>query len=118
MNLQGSPARHFRRGPRVGRRVAIRYAPLDGETLGPEHAAATANIGVGGAFIETPDPPPPGTTLVIGVTVPTSGREIEALAEVRWIADSDEDTMIGMGVRFHGLDEDELEVLNDYFATL
>lgn len=114
----GARQGHFRRKPRPGRRVEIRYAVVDGAELGPEQTAFTENIGVGGAFIVSDDPLPAGTTLVFGVTVPGSGREVEMLGEVRWIADGDDEPVPGMGVRFHGLDEDELLVLNDYFATI
>jgi uncharacterized protein (TIGR02266 family) len=109
---------HFRRKPRLGRRVRIRYAVLEGDDAGREQSAHTVNIGVGGAFVATPDPLPPGTRLVLGITLPGSGREIEAAGEVRWIADGDDDEIHGMGVRFHGLAEDELQLLNDYFASL
>jgi uncharacterized protein (TIGR02266 family) len=98
--------------------MIVRYALLDGGETGPEQRAYTLNIGVGGAFIATSDPPPPGTQLVLGLALPQSGREIEAAGEVRWIADAEDDPIHGMGVRFHGLAEEELLALNDYFASL
>ncbi len=111
---------HFRRKPRPGRQVKVRFAVIDGTETGPAQFAETLNIGVGGAFIATDDPLPPGTRLVLGITVPAAGREreIEALGDVRWIADAEDDAVHGMGVRFHGLAEDELEILNGYFASL
>jgi uncharacterized protein (TIGR02266 family) len=111
---------HFRRKPRAGRRITVRYSVLDGdgETRGPVESAFTVNIGVGGAFIASEDPPAPGSVLVLSLSVPPLGRTIELRGDVRWIADGDDDDVHGMGVRFQLLDEDRLQVLNEYFASL
>ena len=42
--------------------------------LSDEQRAYTKNIGVGGAFIITPDPPPPGAALQIALQVPAASR--------------------------------------------
>lgn len=89
--------------------------------LSDEQRAYTKNIGVGGAFIITPDPPPPGTSLQIALSVPASARPIEVHGEVRWIVDGKHDEPsdeFGMGVKFAGLDVDQLMALNEYFASL
>jgi len=110
---------HFRGKPRPGRRVAVSYRVVErtGEESG-RHKAFTRNIGVGGAFIVTEDPPPPGSTLLLEVHVPTSGKRIELRGEVRWIADGEMDAVHGMGVKFHGLDVPHLLELNEYFTSL
>jgi uncharacterized protein (TIGR02266 family) len=110
--------RHFRGKPRPGRRVEVRYQVVEHETAGPEQVAFTLNIGVGGAFIVTTDPPSPGAILTLALTVPPGERKIPVKADVRWIADGDDDPVHGMGVRFHGLDVEQLHVLNEYFASL
>ena len=56
---------HFRGKARPGRRVEVRYRVFEHGQLSEEQRAYTKNIGVGGAFIITPDPAPPGTTLQI-----------------------------------------------------
>ncbi|HEY3357356.1 MAG TPA: PilZ domain-containing protein [Polyangia bacterium] len=113
----GQRKTHFRGKDRRGRRIPVTYRVLgDGET-GPALPALTRNIGVGGAFIETPDPAPPGSALRVTLTLET-GQAVEVAAEVRWIADGDFDDVHGMGVRFSGLGPQELRALNDYFATL
>lgn len=112
---------HFRGKARPGRRVEVRYRMFDHGQLSDEQRAYTKNIGVGGAFIITPEPPPPGSTLQILVQVPAAPRPIEVKAEVRWIVDGqhDEDEHEhGMGVKFSGLDVDQLMALNEYFASL
>jgi uncharacterized protein (TIGR02266 family) len=110
---------HFRGKARPGRRVEVRYRLVEAGGLSDEQRAYTKNIGVGGAFIITPDPAAPGTTLQIALQVPAAPRPIEVRGEVRWIVDGDESGHEhGMGVKFNGLDVDQLMALNEYFASL
>jgi len=112
---------HFRGKPRPGRRVEVRYRVVENGEAGAEQRAFTKNIGVGGAFIITADPAPPGSELQIVVAVPESQRAIEVTADVRWIVDGKHDEPQrehGMGVKFAGLDVDQLLALNEYFASL
>lgn len=109
---------HFRGKPRPGRRVEVQYRLVDG--TGEEHEplkAFTRNIGVGGAFIVTEDPAAPGCELQLTIQIPT-GKKIDVRGEVRWIADGEDDAVHGMGVKFHGLDVDQLLELNEYFTSL
>ena len=111
---------HFRGKPRPGRRVEVHYRIVENDQPGQEHLAFTKNIGIGGAFILTPDPPHPGARLLISLQVPAS-KPIEVEADVRWIIDGKHDEPQpehGMGVKFHGLDVDQLLALNEYFASL
>jgi uncharacterized protein (TIGR02266 family) len=111
---------YFRGKPRPGRRVEVRYRTTD-DTGAGEHLAFTKNIGVGGAFILTPEPLPPGTGLSIALNVPSARHPVEVTAEVRWIVDGKHDEPErehGMGVKFNGLDVDQLLALNEYFASL
>jgi uncharacterized protein (TIGR02266 family) len=108
---------HFRVKARRGRRMPVRYRSVgEGET-GSEQRSFTRNIGVGGAFIETPDPAPPGTHLAVTLAL-ENGPTIEVAAEVRWIVDGEFDAVHGMGVKFSGLDAEQSHTLNNYFATL
>ncbi len=112
---------HFRGKPRPGRRVEVRYRVVENGEPGQELRAFTKNIGVGGAFIITPDPAPPGAALEIVLDVPKSARPIEVTGDVRWIVDGKHDepqAEHGMGVKFNGLDVDQLLALNEYFASL
>jgi uncharacterized protein (TIGR02266 family) len=113
----GSRRDHFRNKPRPGRKVEVKYRAGEGEPL----QAFTKNIGVGGAFILTTDPAPPGTKLVLTLKVPSSPELVDIEAEVRWIVDGKHDEPErehGMGVKFNGLRIDQLMSLNEYFANL
>jgi uncharacterized protein (TIGR02266 family) len=109
---------HFRGRPRPGRRVEVGYRLLDGDEPHDFSKAFTRNIGVGGAFIVTEDPIAPGSELELVVHIPNSGKRIDLRGEVRWIADGEDDAIHGMGVKFHGLDVDQLLELNEYFTSL
>ena len=112
---------HFRGKARPGRRVEVRYRVIEHGQLSEEQRAYTKNIGIGGAFIITPDPSPPGTSLQIALQVPAASRTIEVRGEVRWIIDGKHDepeSEHGMGVKFGGLDVEQLMALNEYFASL
>jgi uncharacterized protein (TIGR02266 family) len=111
-------SRHYRGKPRPGRRVEVRYRVVDAHEEGPEQHAFTRNIGIGGAFIVTADPAPSGSKLRVQVGVPPSGRTVTVKAEVRWIADGDDDPEHGMGVKFSGLAVEDVVALNEYFASL
>ena len=108
---------HYRGKARRGRRVTVHYRVLAHGELLPEVRAQTRNIGVGGAFIESTDPSPPGTRLVVTLTL-EGGMLLDAQAEVRWIMDGDEDPFTGMGIKFLGLDPNEQRQLNEYCASL
>ena len=99
---------HFRGKPRPGRRVDVSFTAADGG----EHRAHTRNIGVGGAFVVTPIPAPPGTPLTLLVHVPGAQAPITVRCEVRWVEDE------GMGLRFEPLEVEAALQLNEYFASL
>ena len=103
---------HFRGKSRPGRQIPVRFRRADVETW---TEAETRNIGVGGAFISTAEPPPVGTPLVVQLTIPTSERRFELTALVRW-STAQEDP--GMGVQFVDVDIDVLLDMNEYFASL
>ena|SRR5688572_3512274 len=109
---------HFRGKPRPGRRVEVEYQIGDAAS----RRAFTRNIGIGGAFIVTPEPERPGTMLSISLRVPTSSDPVTVRAEVRWTngvgPDGSSDGLTGMGVKFLGLEVEELLQLNEYFASL
>ncbi len=100
---------HFRGKARPGRIMALRFRPAADQAW---VEASTRNIGVGGAFIVTPEIPAVGASIAIQVTLPTSDQTFSLPAVVRWA------TGDGMGVQFVGVDVDVLLELNDYFSTL
>lgn len=111
---------HFRGKPRPGRRVEVTFQ-LEADGAAQPVRAVTKNIGVGGAFVSTTDPPAPGSALRLSLVVPQSQKLIEVRAEVRWIVDGKHDepeSEFGMGVKFSALDVEQLMLLNEYFASL
>jgi uncharacterized protein (TIGR02266 family) len=111
---------HFRGKSRPGRRVKVRYRILDQGELSEEYRAVTKNVGIGGAFVLTTDPAPPGASVQLILEVPTE-RPIEIHGDVRWIVDGkhdEPDGEHGMGIKFSSLDVDQLLALNEYFASL
>src|ERR1041385_1433618 len=94
--------RHFRGKARPGRIMPIRFKPAGVETW---TLAETRNIGVGGAFIATPDVLAVGTTMTVELTLPTSDQTFALPAVVRWATSKDGG---GMGVQFVGVDVDVL----------
>jgi Tfp pilus assembly protein PilZ len=119
---------HFRGTARAGRRVELRYRRVDspapeGSDAEPDEAAlqiaVTRNIGVGGAYILTPDPEPIGARLQVELIVPTSEQPIEVAAEVRWFIHPEKDADgAGMGVKFLDIEVEALVRLSEYFASL
>ncbi len=114
---------HFRGKARPGRRVEVRWRKTDASAA-TAVTGFTKNIGVGGAFILTTEPLPPGTQLAVSIVL--SGSEsanppIEVTAEVRWVVDGKGGAPTGeqgMGVRFAALEVDSLVLLTEYFASL
>lgn len=103
---------HFRGKARPGRQIPVRFRRAE---VAEWTVAETRNIGVGGAFVATPTPPPVGAPLVVELAVPTSDRRFELTALVRWTTT---EGTAGMGVQFVDVDIDVLLDLNDYFASL
>jgi len=100
--------------------VALTFRILENGQPSDGMKAMTKNIGVGGAFVLTTDPAPPGTALVLEVAV-ASEKTIAVRGDVRWIVDGKHDEPereFGMGVKFAPLDVEQLLSLSDYFATL
>jgi uncharacterized protein (TIGR02266 family) len=111
---------HFRGKPRPGRRVQVRYRVIDRGQVSEEYRAFTKNLGIGGAFVLTIDPAPPGAVVQLMLEVPTQ-RPLEIHGDVRWIVDGQHDEPVGehgMGIRFRTLDVEQLLALNEYFASL
>lgn len=98
---------HFRGKARPGRVLPLRFTS-DTRWI----SAASRNIGVGGAFIVTPEIPDIGDSISIELTLPTTDQTFVIPAVVRWRSSD------GMGVQFVNVDVDVLLELNDFFATL
>jgi hypothetical protein len=104
--------RHFRGKARAGRIMPVRF-----RTSGDDGwiVAETRNIGVGGAYIASHEPPPVGATVTVEITLPTTDQTFSLPAVVRWSSTA---PPAGVGVQFIGVDVDILLELNDYFGSL
>lgn len=103
---------HYRAKPHPGRRIEVEYHLGDRKRI----RTATKNIGLGGAFVVTREPPPVGTPLELALHLPSVPEPLEVKAEVRWFTLAGE--VPGMGVKFHGLQVEEVLTLNEYFGSL
>lgn len=121
--MLAKPSDHFRRSARRGRELPVEYAVAARDDLGGAafRGATTLNIGVGGTFIVTDDPPPAGSRLMVRLT-PPHGGPLVLRGDVRWIVSDEDDPLRalprGMGVRFHDLDAEQLRLLRECFASL
>ncbi len=69
----------------------------------------TANISIGGMFIETETPRPLGSRFRLRFQLPGLTSAIDTMAEVRWVLTPEEAGPLppGMGIRFEDLTEED-----------
>lgn len=77
---------------------------------GERQAARLTDLSLGGAFIQTDDPPAFGATIAVFVTFPGSTRETEIGCTVRWRHGD------GVGVQFGMLRARDTYALTEYLA--
>jgi uncharacterized protein (TIGR02266 family) len=89
-------------------------------TVGSDHnfyAGFAENLSAGGVFIATHKLKPVGSSIELTINLP-DGIQIRATGEVRWIRVFNEqsDTPPGMGVRFNGLAEASVALIQSFLA--
>lgn len=78
----------------------------------------TANISIGGMFIQTDKPLPVGTRFRLRLQVPGRARAIETFGEVRWsMEDSSFGAQQGMGIRFDDLSAADERLVRELFNS-
>lgn len=79
----------------------------------------TANLSIGGMFIETEDPLGVGTHFRLRFTVPNRPAPIDTIAEVRWAQERTPGSPMapGMGVRFQELAPADQEAVQEMLST-
>jgi len=82
---------------RLERKVSLKFKDLEGFVT-----ELSENISMGGMFLRTADPPPPGTLFDFELNLEEEGPLIQGIAEVVWIREQTEGPRhpAGMGVRF------------------
>lgn len=75
----------------------------------------SANLSVGGMFIETNRPLPLGTRLHLRFSLPGFDEPLDTDAEVRWVLKEDDTGPLpsGMGVRFEQMSDDDSAKIRD-----
>lgn len=81
---------------------------LPGSTF--ERSGRVSDLGMGGAFITTNDPPAIGTGVWLTFGSPTAWDPLELPAEVRWLK---EGAPAGFGVRFRDLTRAQANALSE-----
>ena len=89
-------------------------------TVGSDHnfyAGFAENLSAGGVFIATHKLKPVGSSIELTINLP-DGIQIRATGEVRWIRVFNEqsDTPPGMGVRFNGLADASVALIQKFLA--
>ena len=79
-------------------RVEVEYGTMEDFLLD-----YTANVSLGGVFIQTDQPLDVGTRFRLRLQIPYRKRPLETLGEVRWTQDGSGYEEAGMGVRFDAL---------------
>jgi uncharacterized protein (TIGR02266 family) len=75
----------------------------------------TANVSIGGMFIETEEPLAVGTHFRLRFTVPSRVKPIDTIAEVRWAQPRTQRSTLnpGMGVRFQELSNADFDAVQE-----
>ncbi len=78
----------------------------------------TANVSVGGMFIQTDDPLPLGSRFRLRFRVPPRSRVIETFGEVRWSMSAADAAPMqpGMGIQFDELKPKDLALVEEMLA--
>jgi len=102
---------------RYQRRLPIRIT-VEYEDMEDFLTDYTANLSIGGMFIETEEPLAVGTHFRLRFTVPTRTSPIDTIAEVRWSQDRTAGSPMapGMGVRFQELSPTDLDAVQEMLA--
>ena len=100
-----SDAAHLRQGNRAPVELRASYRrDRPGAVL--EKGGRVSDLSMGGAFVETGDPPDDGTHLWLTFSTPTAWDPLELPAEVRWSKPG------GFGVRFRALTATQAQALH------
>lgn len=83
---------------RVPVRVHVEYDDLD-DFLDDY----TANVSLGGMFVERDDPLHLGTRFRLKLRIPNRSRAVETFGTVRWVVRSEDGLTPGMGIQFDEL---------------
>jgi Tfp pilus assembly protein PilZ len=90
-----------------------RILDLDYTVGAAEFQGRVTDLGEGGAFIDTTFPQPAGTEVLFRLALPDDPTPVEGRARVAW-----HQPMLGMGLAFVGLTEEQVAQLRFYIASV
>jgi uncharacterized protein (TIGR02266 family) len=102
----GAEKRRFRR---IEVRIPGRLEPVGD---GPSIKVTIVNVGPEGAFCQTDAVLAQGTHVLVSFGLPDMNASVNAEGVVRWVADREEGS--GVGIHFTRIDEDEKEAVYRY----
>lgn len=113
---------HFRRSARtpIELRVCFRR---DEPGAALEKAGRIADLGMGGAFVQSDRPPPVGAGIVVTLQSPTAWDPLELPAEVRWVSEDGRTELPsgaigrGFGVKFRALSPSQAAALYELLSS-
>lgn len=106
---------HFRRSARTAIELRVHFRRDEpGSAL--EKAGRIADLGMGGAFVQTERPPPVGTPIVLTLQAATAWDPLELPAEVRWTHDEPIGLGRGFGIKFRALAPAQASALYELLA--
>lgn len=111
-------AEEQRKSPRRPLRMRLDYKHESGANFLFEY---TQNISRGGIFIETLQPLPVGTNVVMRFTPPGEEGEIYVEGRVAWVnavRSGEENTNPGMGIQFKNLSDENKDLISRMVGTI
>lgn len=117
---------HFRRSARAAIELRVCFRRDEpGSAL--EKAGRIADLGMGGAFVQSERPPAIGTAIVLTLQAPTAWDPLELPAEVRWVHEGDDDEAAdgaappglgrGFGLKFRALAPTQAAALYELLSS-
>ena len=103
---------------RIAARMPIRVM-VEYEALEDFLIDYTANVSLGGIFIQTDEPMPVGTTFKLRLRIPQRQRPIDTVGVVRWQVPPEQAGPLipGMGVQFDSLSPTDLRAVHRLLAA-
>jgi Tfp pilus assembly protein PilZ len=112
---------HFRRSARAAIELRVCFRRDEpGSAL--EKAGLIADLGMGGAFVQSERPPAIGTPIVLTLQAPTAWDPLELPAEVRWVSGEGEAAAPaglgrGFGLKFRSLAPTQAAALYELLSS-
>lgn len=116
-DAQSGTSAHFRRSARAAIELRVHYR-RDEPDAALEKVGRIADLGMGGAFVQSERPPAIGTAIVLTLQAPTAWDPLELPAQVRWISDDSASALgRGFGLEFRGLAPSQASALYELLAS-